>query len=743
ATITATLSTASTTDTVVSLGFSGTASGADYAASNTSITIPAGQLTGTITIDPTDDALYEGNETVIIDITGVSGGNGATENGVQQVTVTITDDETTPTVTLSGTTSIAENAAGTATITATLSTASTTDTVVSLGFSGTASGADYAASNTSITIPAGQLSGTITIDPTDDALYEGNETVIIDITNVTGGNGATENGVQQATVTITDDETTPTVSISAPVAVEGTNAVFTVSLDVPSSVDTVINVVTTNGTAGSLDYTSVNTTVIIPAGSTSATVIIPILNDAIHEPNETFILTGTVTSGTTSNTTVSTTGTITDNNGVPTMSISNPTASEGSPAVFTVSLNVASSVDTVINVVTTNGTAGSLDYTLVNTTVTIPAGSTNVTVSVPTLIDAINEASETFTLTGTITAGSIANTTAIGTATINDTSIVLIANNDEASPDGINGSLEFINVLDNDFRNGLKIDPSDVNIQQKTTFTYFEFNSDGTVNILPNTPGGTYEVVYEICEKAGSNNCTTAVLKVFVEAPSIAIIKTATFNDEDNSGYANAGETITYNFKITNTGNVPLYGIKVTDNLPGIVLSGQPISLQVGESDEHTFTATYSISQSDINNGSVTNQASVTGQSLLGVVVEDKSDDKNNADDNPTVSNIEGCVIKVFNAVSPNNDNLNDELNIRGIECYPDNTIEIYNRWGVLVFSRDRYDNTNGNFKGISEGRTTIKQSEKLPVGTYFYILKYKDSNAKQHESAGYLYLSN
>ncbi|WP_180907457.1 hypothetical protein, partial [Flavobacterium salmonis] len=88
-------------------------------------------LTGTITIDPADDTLYEGNETVIVDITGVTGGNGAIENGVQQATVTITDDETAPTVILSGTASIAENASGTATITATLSTATTIDTVVS------------------------------------------------------------------------------------------------------------------------------------------------------------------------------------------------------------------------------------------------------------------------------------------------------------------------------------------------------------------------------------------------------------------------------------------------------------------------------------------------------------------------------------------------------------------------------------------------------------------------------------
>ena len=253
-----------------------------------------------------------------------------------------------------------------------------------------------------------------------------------------------------------------------------------------------------------------------------------------------------------------------------------------------------------------------------------------------------------------------------------------------------------------------------------------------------------YDLEYRICDKDNpTSNCATAILKVFVEVPSIAIIKTATFNDENNSGFANAGETITYRFTITNTGNVPLYGVTVTDNLPGVVVSGQSINLQVGESNDNTFMATYTILQSDINKGIVSNQAIATGQSALGVVVEDKSDGISNVDDNPTVLDIKGCTIYVFNALSPNNDGDNDELNIRGIECYPDNTIEIYNRWGVLVFAKDRYDNINGTFKGISEGRTTIKQSEKLPVGTYFYILKYKDSSATQHESAGYLYLSN
>ncbi|MDR7209159.1 gliding motility-associated C-terminal domain-containing protein, partial [Flavobacterium piscis] len=330
------------------------------------------------------------------------------------------------------------------------------------------------------------------------------------------------------------------------------------------------------------------------------------------------------------------------------------------------------------------------------------------------------------------------------TATVVVSNPVILAVNDGlVAIDGINGSLDFINILDNDLLDGIAINPADVNIYIVPTNPYFEFNQDGTVSVKPNTPGGDYTFTYQICEKNDPSNCDSATLNVFVEVPAIAIIKTATFNDEDNSGYANAGETITYNFTITNTGNVPLYGVTVTDNLPGVVVSGQSINLQAGETDNNTFTALYIISQNDINKGSVSNQAVVTGQSAMGVVVEDKSDNQNNIEDNPTVLGISGCVIKAFNAVSPNNDGLNDEFNIRGIECYPDNTVEIYNRWGVLVFAKDDYDNVNGTFKGISEGRTTIKQSEKLPVGTYFYILKYKDSDAKQHESAGYLYLSN
>ncbi|MCP2027053.1 putative repeat protein (TIGR01451 family)/gliding motility-associated-like protein [Flavobacterium sp. HSC-32F16] len=308
--------------------------------------------------------------------------------------------------------------------------------------------------------------------------------------------------------------------------------------------------------------------------------------------------------------------------------------------------------------------------------------------------------------------------------------------------DGINGSFEFVNVLDNDLLNGQPINPVDVLIKNQSGNSNFEFNADGTVNVKPNTPGGTYAIVYQVCEKANDTNCSTATLNVFVEVPAIALVKTAVFNDENNNTIANAGETISYKFTVTNTGNVPLTGITITDLLPGVVVSGQALDLNVGESNDTNFLALYKITQTDINAGKVSNQASVQGKSARGITVEDNSDYENIDGDKPTVLDLNGCKIKVLNAFSPNGDQKNERFYIQGLECYPENTVEIYNRWGVLVFDVDHYNNIDRVFKGYSFGRTTMKQSEGLPVGTYFYILKYKDSDSNPHETSGYLYIN-
>jgi gliding motility-associated-like protein len=109
-----------------------------------------------------------------------------------------------------------------------------------------------------------------------------------------------------------------------------------------------------------------------------------------------------------------------------------------------------------------------------------------------------------------------------------------------------------------------------------------------------------------------------------------------------------------------------------------------------------------------------------------------------------------GCgTILVHNAFSPNGDAFNQKFVIDNIDdaiCYPENTVEIYNRWGVLVFETKNYNNETNYFDGTSSGRTTISQSSGLPTGTYFYILNYTsfdgNNNIVTNKKDGYLYLS-
>ncbi|MGC4041405.1 MAG: Ig-like domain-containing protein [Flavobacterium sp.] len=106
---------------------------------------------------------------------------------------------------------------------------------------------------------------------------------------------------------------------------------------------------------------------------------------------------------------------------------------------------------------------------------------------------------------------------------------------------------------------------------------------------------------------------------------------------------------------------------------------------------------------------------------------------------------VENCVsLVVHNAFTPNGDGINENFVIDNITnpCYEENTVEIYNRWGVLVFEVQNYNNNDHVFKGYSEGRVTIKKASALPSGTYFYVLKYKNIEGNYSSKSGWLYLN-
>jgi len=98
--------------------------------------------------------------------------------------------------------------------------------------------------------------------------------------------------------------------------------------------------------------------------------------------------------------------------------------------------------------------------------------------------------------------------------------------------------------------------------------------------------------------------------------------------------------------------------------------------------------------------------------------------------------------IEVFNVVTPNGDGVHDELRIENIENFPNNTVKIYNRWGVLVYQTKAYNSSGNVFDGTSQGRATINQDGGLPVGTYFYIIDYEIDNGTMQQLSGYLYIN-
>ena len=108
-----------------------------------------------------------------------------------------------------------------------------------------------------------------------------------------GGGGKSAASPSTPTPPTTPTPTQPTVSISNGSATEGSALAFTVSLSASSSSSVTVKLSTANGTAvAPADYTAQSgVTVTLPAGSTSAAVNVPTVNDTTYEGNKTFTAT--------------------------------------------------------------------------------------------------------------------------------------------------------------------------------------------------------------------------------------------------------------------------------------------------------------------------------------------------------------------------------------------------------------------------------------------------------------------
>lgn len=97
------------------------------------------------------------------------------------------------------------------------------------------------------------------------------------------------------------------------------------------------------------------------------------------------------------------------------------------------------------------------------------------------------------------------------------------------------------------------------------------------------------------------------------------------------------------------------------------------------------------------------------------------------------------CLPTIYNYVSANNDGRNDSFTIKGLRNVFNNyTIEIYNRWGVLLWEGN---NSTADWDGYAT-KGLLWDNAKCPSGTYFYIIKLNDTDFPE-PLAGFLFLSN
>ncbi|MCM8744694.1 retention module-containing protein, partial [Pseudomonas koreensis] len=223
------------------------------------ITIEAGQTTGTVNVPTPANDVYNNGSTVTTTITGATGGN--FENLVPNPTpavTTITDSIDTTNLTLTATGTVVEG--GQITYTATLTNPAQTPVTVTLS------------NGSTITIEAGQTTGTVNVPTAPNDVYNNGGTVSTTITGATGGNF--ENLVPNttpATTTVTDSIDTTNLSLSATGAVaEGGSIVYTATLTNPAG--TPVTVTLSNGSV-----------ITIEAGKTTGTVTVPAPADDVYK----------------------------------------------------------------------------------------------------------------------------------------------------------------------------------------------------------------------------------------------------------------------------------------------------------------------------------------------------------------------------------------------------------------------------------------------------------------------------
>ena len=368
----------------------------------------------TVTVTGVDDDVDDGTVTWDVRL-DTSSANGSDYDGVPDVdvSVTTTDDDAAPTVTLSVSPGTIAESGGTATVTAVLNRASSEATTLTVTG---VTGLYTPGSDATIVIPAGATTSTdtATIAAVDDAVHQGSAgraaTVTATVANDRAAADATTMTVTGAALALTDDEAAPGATLSlnpATVAESGAGNTSAVSavLTRASAVATTVTVTAVSGfyTVGS------DATIVIPAGATTAasdTAAITAVDNATDEPDRMVTVTATLSNDRGAGSVTGATLTITDDDAAPTVALSVSPASiseDGGTAAVGAALSNPSSQPTTVTV-----TAQANVFTVASgagATIIVAAGQTTTTdtATITAVDNAVDAADNVVTVTGTPT----------------------------------------------------------------------------------------------------------------------------------------------------------------------------------------------------------------------------------------------------------------------------------------------------------------------------------------------------
>ncbi|MBU2997451.1 gliding motility-associated C-terminal domain-containing protein [Cellulophaga baltica] len=350
-------------------------------------------------------------------------------------------------------------------------------------------------------------------------------------------------------------------------------------------------------------------------------------------------------------------------------------------------------------------------------------------------------------------------------------------------PDGDNANLSITEIIDPaDTANPLAITPgSSVTL---TDGTIVELLTDGTLNVTPPAGSTSTEFDYTLEDEDGLTDTGNVAITVEcsdttdtdgdgltdceestgIDNPNTILIPNGTSDplnacdpdsnhplcDTDNDGLTNAEELAlgTDPTDPDTDGDTILDGQEVLDNTDPLDDCDHDGGTALPDSDcdaDGLTTSEEDAIGTDPDNEDSDGDTISDGQETIDGT--DPLDPCDSIGGVPTLS--AGCNEEVVDTgiaisnevLTPDGDGVNDFFSIENIESFPNNTVQIYNRWGVVVYEMSGYDNVSDVFTGTSNGRVTISTDSELPVGVYFYIVKYENDGQNLSKS-GYLYIN-